>query len=54
MTRREALKAAGIGATAWVALSGESFGGEDAKKTHFVTLSFDDGFKRSSLRTAEI
>ena len=24
------------------------------KKTHFVTLSFDDGFKKSSIRTAEI
>ena len=24
------------------------------KKTHFFTLSFDDGFKKSSMRTAEI
>ena len=24
------------------------------KKRHIVTLSFDDGFKKSSLRTAEI
>jgi peptidoglycan/xylan/chitin deacetylase (PgdA/CDA1 family) len=27
---------------------------EKATKTHFVTLSFDDGFKKSSIRTAEI
>ncbi len=27
---------------------------ETGKKTHILTLSFDDGFKRSSIRTAEI
>ena len=27
---------------------------ESIKKTHLVTLSFDDGFKKSSIRTAEI
>jgi peptidoglycan/xylan/chitin deacetylase (PgdA/CDA1 family) len=33
-----------------VASSGES----DQKKRHIITLSFDDGFKKSFLRTAEI
>jgi len=28
--------------------------GESPKKTHILTLSFDDGFRKSSIRTAEI
>lgn len=64
-TRRQVLQAVGIGSTS-VLLSlgltacnskGEKQGRrtqfEDAKK-HIVTLSFDDGFKKSSLKTAEI
>ena len=27
---------------------------QDERKKHFITLSFDDGFKKSSIRTAEI
>ena len=27
---------------------------EQPKKTHILTLSFDDGFRKSSIRTAEI
>ena len=46
-------KAIGAG-VAWALARLESAGADDAKKTHFVTLSFDDGFKKSSLRTAEI
>src|SRR5688572_10061464 len=54
-TRRSVLKQTAAAATAW-ALCGSSLGAEsrDGKKTHFVTLSFDDGFRKSSLRTAEI
>jgi peptidoglycan/xylan/chitin deacetylase (PgdA/CDA1 family) len=55
-TRRELLRKAGVGAAAWVAsqqrLAADTTTG--AGKTHFVTLSFDDGFKKSSIRTAEI
>jgi peptidoglycan/xylan/chitin deacetylase (PgdA/CDA1 family) len=54
-TRRKALQALGLGAAGLVlgrpTLADES---STAAKTHFVTLSFDDGFKQSSLRTAEI
>ena len=46
-------KAMGVG-VAWALARLESAGADDAKKTHVVTLSFDDGFKKSSLRTAEI
>ncbi|MCI0363213.1 MAG: hypothetical protein L0219_04980, partial [Phycisphaerales bacterium] len=44
-----------MGAAAW-AIPDALFA-EDANtkgKTHVFTLSFDDGFKKSSLRTAEI
>jgi peptidoglycan/xylan/chitin deacetylase (PgdA/CDA1 family) len=53
LSRRDVLKSVCVGAAAWAAGSA-TFGAEDTKKTHFVTLSFDDGFKRSSIRTAEI
>jgi peptidoglycan/xylan/chitin deacetylase (PgdA/CDA1 family) len=55
ITRRNALKFGGAGALS-VVISPQVFGGEreQAAKTHFVTLSFDDGFKKSSIRTAEI
>ena len=54
-TRRNVLKQTAAAAAAW-ALSGSSLGAEsrDGEKTHVVTLSFDDGFRKSSLRTAEI
>jgi peptidoglycan/xylan/chitin deacetylase (PgdA/CDA1 family) len=46
----------GIGLTAAVALPSALFAREkdEGKKKHFITLSFDDGFKTSSIRTAEI
>ena len=34
--------------------SGLAAAAGNTKKSHFITLSFDDGFKKSSLRTAEI
>jgi peptidoglycan/xylan/chitin deacetylase (PgdA/CDA1 family) len=54
-TRREALQKVALGATS-MAFAPRVLGDETetAKKTHFVTLSFDDGFKKSSIRTAEI
>jgi peptidoglycan/xylan/chitin deacetylase (PgdA/CDA1 family) len=55
VTRREVLKGVGLG------VAGLTFPRRlpaatnvETKKTHFFTLSFDDGFKKSSLRTAEI
>ena len=54
-TRREFLTTAGaVGAAC--ALAGVSHAGEkpSASKHHIVTLSFDDGFKKSSVKTAEI
>ena len=53
--RRTFLKAATATAVG-LALRGNAFGGEKTSqaKTHIVTLSFDDGFKKSSVRTAEI
>jgi peptidoglycan/xylan/chitin deacetylase (PgdA/CDA1 family) len=53
MQRRDFLKT--IGATAaTLATPSCVTAGETNKKTHLITLSFDDGFKRSSIRTAEI
>jgi len=52
VSRREALKTIGS-AAAMLALPG--FAPNVAKnKKHIITLSFDDGFKKSSIRTAEI
>jgi len=55
-SRREVLKKMAIGAVATVAMHSDLFAGESVErnKKHFVTLSFDDGFKKSSIRTAEI
>jgi len=50
ISRREFIQAAGLG----VASLSLPIGGCDTKKTHFFTISFDDGFKKSSIRTAEI
>jgi hypothetical protein len=55
LTRRQVLKAAGAAAAAWATPHQVLADGTSAAtKTHFVTLSFDDGFKKSSIRTAEI
>ena len=55
-TRRDFLKTAGVTAATF-ALPGISSAARPPngpKKAHLVTLSFDDGFKKSFLRTAEI
>ena len=52
--RRDVVKALGAAAAAAVRPGELASAAGGAKKTHFVTLSFDDGFKKSSLRTAEI
>jgi peptidoglycan/xylan/chitin deacetylase (PgdA/CDA1 family) len=52
-TRRQAIETIGTClATAWMLPSLASISSQ--KKRHFITLSFDDGFKKSSIRTAEI
>ena len=52
-TRRQAIKTIGMSvATAGMFPALASI--DDTKKRHFITLSFDDGFKKSSIRTAEI
>jgi len=53
MNRRDFLRAVGASAAA-LGTPLHSTAGEKGKKTHIITLSFDDGFKRSSIRTAEI
>jgi peptidoglycan/xylan/chitin deacetylase (PgdA/CDA1 family) len=52
-TRRDFLVAAGSAATA-MAVSPLVSAAENGAKKHVVTLSFDDGFKKSFVRTAEI
>jgi hypothetical protein len=52
-TRRDMFKAMGVG-VAWALARLESAGADDAKKRHVVTFSFGDGFKKSSVRTADI
>jgi len=54
-SRRTFLKVVGSSA-ATLTLPRLGFGGElvPSKKTHLVTLSFDDGFKKSFTRIAEI
>ncbi|MGW8179161.1 MAG: polysaccharide deacetylase family protein [bacterium] len=51
MKRREFVSAIGIAALA--GMSAPLFSG-NSEKLHIVSLSFDDGFKKSFLRTAEI
>ena len=54
ISRRDALKTISSGVAA-LTLPAAVFGKEPlTNKTHFITLSFDDGFKKSSIRTAEI
>jgi peptidoglycan/xylan/chitin deacetylase (PgdA/CDA1 family) len=52
-TRRDFVVAVGATATALV-LPRLSCASDEPKKRHIVTLSFDDGFKKSSIKTAEI
>jgi peptidoglycan/xylan/chitin deacetylase (PgdA/CDA1 family) len=54
-SRRDIVKAIGAG-TASCVVPRQLFAdrNDGAKKTHLFTLSFDDGFKKSSIRTAEI
>jgi peptidoglycan/xylan/chitin deacetylase (PgdA/CDA1 family) len=52
--RRDVLRAVGAGATMLVLprrLMGQQIAGQ---KSHLVTIGFDDGFRKSSIRTAEI
>lgn len=51
-SRRDVLKM-GMGTVAAMAMPATLFAKGDEKK-HFITLSFDDGFKKSSILTAEI
>jgi peptidoglycan/xylan/chitin deacetylase (PgdA/CDA1 family) len=51
ISRRESIRWMMSGALVTAAAPVIGFAG---KKTHLVTLSFDDGFKKSSIRTAEI
>jgi len=52
-TRRKFMKTAGATAVS-LALPMHASGDEPGRKRHIVTLSFDDGFKKSSIQTAEI
>lgn len=53
-SRRDALKTISMGTVA-LTMPASLFAEEMlAKKKHFITLSFDDGFKKSSIKTAEI
>jgi peptidoglycan/xylan/chitin deacetylase (PgdA/CDA1 family) len=54
-SRRKALKRMSIATVAALTMPSPLFSNEMAEeKKHFITLSFDDGFKKSSIRTAEI
>jgi peptidoglycan/xylan/chitin deacetylase (PgdA/CDA1 family) len=52
-TRRDFLKTAGATAVS-LALPLHASGSDPKPKKHIVTLTFDDGFKKSSIKTAEI
>ncbi|GAI78226.1 unnamed protein product, partial [marine sediment metagenome] len=51
MTRRDVLKTIGLGSA--FLLTG-AYIPDDPGKRHLITLSYDDGFERSSIKTAEI
>ena len=53
-SRREFMKATGAVAASLVLPSAALSDEAAEKKRHIVTLSFDDGFKKSSIKTAEI
>jgi peptidoglycan/xylan/chitin deacetylase (PgdA/CDA1 family) len=50
-TRRQVIKSLGFG-TAGLMIAQSPF--KCSEKTHIITLSFDDGFEKSSIKTAEI
>lgn len=50
-TRRQVIKSLGLG-TAGLMMTGSQFA--CTEKTHIITLSYDDGFEKSSIKTAEI
>jgi peptidoglycan/xylan/chitin deacetylase (PgdA/CDA1 family) len=50
--RRETLRALGYGIAGMITLP--VFSCKTGKKRHIVTLSFDDGFEKSSIKTAEL
>lgn len=52
-SRREMLKTVGIAATAALVIPKTVLAAK-TEPTHYITLSFDDGFKKSSIRTAEL
>ncbi|KIC94334.1 polysaccharide deacetylase family protein [Flavihumibacter solisilvae] len=54
ITRRNAVKLLGTGAFATLADPLSLLSDSSPKKKHYLTLSFDDGFKESSLQTASI
>ena len=51
LTRRQVIKNLGFG-TAGLIIAQSPF--MCSEKTHIITLSFDDGFEKSSIKTAEI
>ncbi len=51
LTRRQVIKSLGFG-TAGLIIAQSPF--MCSEKTHIITLSFDDGFEKSSIKTAEI
>ncbi len=55
-SRRDALKTICMGSVVALTTPASLFADEipDDEIKHFITLSFDDGFKKSSIRTAEI
>jgi len=53
-TRRDFMKATGAAAASLVMSNTVLATDSPHKKRHIVTLSFDDGFKKSSIKTAEI
>lgn len=53
-SRREFMLTTGAAATCLAMPSVVSSSEPDQKKRHIVTLRFDDGFKKSSIKTAEI
>jgi peptidoglycan/xylan/chitin deacetylase (PgdA/CDA1 family) len=53
-SRREFMKTTGAAAASLVLPSAVLSDESTEKKRHIVTLSFDDGFKKSSIKTAEI
>lgn len=53
-SRRDIVMKLALGAVSSLVLPGTIYATEAIRKKHFITLSFDDGFKKSSIQTAEI